>query len=301
VQINIKFSALHIRLYETKKKQEFYVYLPPIISFVNKSTSMSLLSSVKIKIKLLKIIILTLIFISTQTGLQAANIVKNPLQIAQAKKTWQCGKNLTATLEGTTLTISGEGRMGNFGTWGENTPWEQHRGSIRNVILNGVTNIAAWAFADFRNLHSITIPKGITSIGSHSFSKCSALTSIIIPNSVVTIEASAFSNCTNLSTIKLHYNLTTIGDYAFGNCFALPTIVIPGSVTELGKAIFTGCRTLHTITIYCSQPPRIKGDGVFEKNDPKYTSCTLFVPRGTVETYKKAEGWKEFKNISEMQ
>jgi hypothetical protein len=253
-----------------------------------------------IKFKLLTIFVLITFFVYGQTGAQTNNPKEAQSQPAPTTKTWQCGKSLIATLEGSTLTISGEGKMGNFGTWGENTPWEQYRNNIKEVKLNGVTNIAAWAFANCKNLTTITIPKGVTSIGSQAFSKCNSLTSIIVPSSVVTIGASVFSNCTNLTSIKLLYNLTTIGEFAFGNCKALISIVIPGSVTEFGNTPFPSCNALTSMTVYSSQPPLLKGGTVFDKNAPNYANCILYVPRSAIEAYKKAEGWKDFVHIQEI-
>ena len=239
------------------------------------------------KIKLLTIIILIAIFGYGKT-------------VAQTKQAWRCGKNAIAVLNGSTLSISGEGKMGDFGTWGENTPWENYRNDIKEVKIKGVTSIPAWGFANCKNLTSITIPNTITTIGSNAFSECKGLTSIIIPNGVVSIGSRVFSHCTNLTSIKLHNSITSIGEYAFGKCSALTSIVIPGGVAEIGNCIFADCHALTSITIYRAQPPLLKGESILNKDAPNRSHCILYVPRGTVEAYKKAEGWKDFGDIREM-
>jgi hypothetical protein len=251
-------------------------------------------------IKLIIIFSLLIIYTYGQTGTQAIKPEEKQLQKSQTTKIWQCGKDLMATLEGSTLTITGEGKMGNFGPWGENTPWEHYRNSIKEIKLKGVTSIAAWAFANCKNLTSITIPRSVTSIGSHAFSDCKSLTSIIIPSSVTTIGAGAFSHCISLTSIKLHYNLITIGEFAFGNCSALPSIVIPGSVTDIVDSPFPFCRALSSITVYCEHPPRFKGKTILDEH-ANFSKCVLYVPRRSMEAYKKADGWKDFTDIREIQ
>ena len=56
---------------------------------------------------------------------------------------------------------------------------------IRNyVVKSGTRVICDRAFADCRDLTSVTIPNSVTSIGWSAFSDCSRLTSVTIPNSV---------------------------------------------------------------------------------------------------------------------
>ena len=239
------------------------------------------------KTKQLSIIILIVIFACGKTA-------------AQTKQAWRCGANAIATFNGSTLSISGEGRLNNFGTWGENTPWENYRNDIKEVKITGVTSIPPWGFANCKNLTTVTIPKTITTIGSNAFSECKGLTSIIIPHGVVSIGARAFTHCTNLTSIKLHNSITSIGEYAFGKCSALTSIVIPSGVAEIGNCIFSDCHALTSITIYRVQPPLLKGESILNKDAPNFSQCILYVPRGAVEAYKKADGWKDFGDIREM-
>ena len=60
------------------------------------------------------------------------------------------------------------------------------------IIPDGTTSIADSAYADYKNLTSVTIPDSVTSIGDNAFSGCSRLTSITIPDSVTSIGNSAF-------------------------------------------------------------------------------------------------------------
>jgi len=197
----------------------------------------------------------------------------------------------TWTLEGTLLTISGNGAMG------DNAPWGT---SITNVIIeDGVTSIGNDAFYNCSSLTSITIPDSVTSIGAVAFSNCTSLKSITIPNSVTSIGWVAFESCTSLKevhitdiaawcNIKFHGSVTypsnpldnggnlylngnlitdivipnsatSIGNCAFYNCKSLTSITIPDSVTSIGEKAFYGCSNLTSINI----PDGVKSIGFY--------------------------------------
>ncbi len=165
-----------------------------------------------------------------------------------------CGDNLTWTLSGGTLTISGTGAMTSYthDSYSDqsNTPWSSYRESITSVIISdGVTSIGNCAFYYCRSLTSVTIPNSVTSIGNEAFWYCSSLTSVTIPNSVTSIGYSAFENCSSLTSINIPNSVTSIRDYAFRRCSSLTSITIPNSVTSIGFSAFSGCSNLTSITI----------------------------------------------------
>lgn len=99
-----------------------------------------------------------------------------------------------------------------------------------------------------------------------------------------------------LATVRLPRNLTTIGRYAFYDDSNLFTVEIPESVTEIDSYAFA-CPNL--INIYChgATPANIADETVFSEIDKD--QCTLYVPEGSVEAYRTAKYWKDFKNIKE--
>lgn len=99
-----------------------------------------------------------------------------------------------------------------------------------------------------------------------------------------------------LDTVRLPSNLTTIGRLAFYDDSNLLTVEIPESVTEIDSYAFA-CPNL--INIYChgATPENIADETVFSAIDKE--QCTLYVPEGSVEAYRTATYWKDFKNIKE--
>jgi hypothetical protein len=107
------------------------------------------------------------------------------------------------------------------------------------------------AFADNKDLKSITIPANITYIGNAAFQN-TGLTTITIPATVKKIEGySNFADCAQLATVTFAPNsqLEVIGGQAFFNCSKLTAIDIPKSVKAIdGWETFENCTSLTTVT-----------------------------------------------------
>lgn len=104
----------------------------------------------------------------------------------------------------------------------------------------------------------------------------------------------AFHNCWAIEELALPQSLQSIGEYAISYCTQLKQIEIPSSVTTIDDRAFYGCETLRTVTNYATTPQAIS-QYVFDYRVRTYG--TLYVPKGSVELYRAAEGWKDFTNI----
>ena len=208
---------------------------------------------------------------------------------AYAEKSGICGDNLEWKLtdEGV-LTITGTGEMQDWNDY--SSPWYENE-SVKQVIIgDGVTTIGDGAFAN-TSLTSITIPNSVTTIGSSAFYDCSSLTSVTIGNGVRTIEGGAFSSCSSLASITIPNSVRTIGGLAFSYCSSLASITIPNSVTRIWHSAFYGCKNIKQITSEAVTPPycsRYAFDGV-NRNE-----CKLFVPKNSIDAYKRAYVWWHF-------
>ena len=173
------------------------------------------------------------------------------------------------------------------------------------VIPEGVTCINNLIFKNFAHLTSVTIPNGVTSIGKDAFYGCSGLTSVTFPRSLVSIGEGAFQKCSSLASVTIPDGVTNIGNWAFFHCHSLTSIVIPSSVSSIGQRAFFSCWPLTSVTSLIEEPFEI-ADDVFELFDEEtyersFPSATLYVPKGCKARYESTAGWKNFKEIVELQ
>lgn len=132
-----------------------------------------------------------------------------------------------------------------------------HRESLVSVIIpSSVTSIGDYAFYSCKGLTSITIPDGVTSINYHAFQNCAGLTSVMIPDRVTSIGESAFSYCSGLTSVTIGNGVTSIGKYAFESCRSLNSLTIPSSVTSIEMYAFRFCAVLTSVK-FIGQPPAI--------------------------------------------
>ncbi len=166
-----------------------------------------------------------------------------------AAKSGKCGDNVTWTLsDDGTLTISGKGKMWDYGTSTHgDAPWAYI--GVKNVVVNdGVTTIGEQAFAGLFYLESASIPKSVNNIGRQAF-RGSNLKSVTIAGSNTVIETEAFYLCDYLETLTIMSGTTKIGSYAFSGCSSLKSITLPDSVTQILDSAFQSCSKLETIRI----------------------------------------------------
>ena len=169
-----------------------------------------------------------------------AFVVVNTLCVMPVEAT-EDGDNISWSIEGTTLIISGSGPMQDYEyIQGDNggistAPWIGE--SFSEVIVEeGVTSIGDYAFYCCNDMVSIELPEGVTRIGEEAFLEC-AITSIDLPDSLTIIEAGAFG-FTLLETVDIPDGITAIEDYTFSYMYDLKSIHIPSNVKSIGEAVF---------------------------------------------------------------
>lgn len=191
--------------------------------------------------------------------------------------------------------------------------------SLTSVVMhNGVTRIGKGSFAGCTSLPSLDIPDAVNYIDSYAFSYCTSLTSLTIPPLVTVINSYVFRGCTGLTSMTIPNTVTNIATYAFADCSGLTSMTIPNSVTKIGamafencigltsvdigtgvntieRLTFRGCTALTSVTCQGTTPPTMKNVNVFDDNT--YTTCTLFVPEESIETYQTTEWWSSFATI----
>ena len=133
------------------------------------------------------------------------------------------------------------------------------------VVPNNVKVIGASAFAQCRNLKTISLPKGLKGIDYRAFDGCTSLKKIVLPNSVKLMDDWIFANCVNLEEVVLPQNLKTIPKYTFQNCYKLSKIDLPETLQSIESAAFSHCRSLSKISL---------GDNLISLGSEVFAYCT---------------------------
>jgi len=187
--------------------------------------------------------------------------------------------SVIALISEETLVIRGNGKMMDF----DERPWDElcEKEEISNVVIeNGVTHIGEGAFVDC-DLDSITIPSSVTSKADYAFGSG-------WPGSV------SFNDMA--LDIVASFGKSTFSRY--GSFFGSISITIPDSVFYIDEKLLSYFGVSPTIKISNPIPPRLTGD--VHRWIKLFDYGTLYVPKGSIDTYRKAEGWKECKNIKPM-
>lgn len=158
------------------------------------------------------------------------------------------------------------------------------------IIPNSVTTIGPCAFESCESFKSIVVPSSVTSIGMGIFALCKSLVSVVLPEGITEIPEHMFYRCSSLKSIVIPSTVTSISSGAFQDS-GLESIVIPPSVIDLGFELFRDCTSLTSIKSLNPTPPTAYSDSF--QNVNKF-QCKVYVPEGSVDAYKSAEGWKDF-------
>lgn len=140
---------------------------------------------------------------------------------------------------------------------------------IGTISFDGeLVEIKNYAFGNSTGLSYISLPSGVSFIGENAF-RSSDLEEIELPLSLTDISATAFYDCCRLNKVKIPKNVNYIGNHAFYHC-----------------------KNLKVIYCEATTPPDC-GQSIFST----YSDMKIYVPRESVDKYKKAEGWKQYKNM----
>lgn len=140
---------------------------------------------------------------------------------------------------------------------------------IRNITLGPDVNKALnYTFYSGGSIQSIDMSEctGLTALTDYMFGYCTGMTSVVLPPNITKIGNSAFWMCKGLT----------------GN------LTIPSTVTSIGSNAFYSCSKLASITVLATSPPTLQSTSL------NSTSCLIYVPSESVETYKAASVWSNY-------
>ena len=181
--------------------------------------------------------------------------------------------------------------------------------SLANIKLTrNVTSIGSNAFSYCSSLKSIDLAAESKNYGPSCFSYCSGLTSITISSNCTELPYAMFSHCGGYSSINIPDNVKIINNSVFEESAAvhhnLTAVTIGAGCTFIGAQAFYQCNNLESVTIYATKPPTLskvpqyggKTELAFQGTKIDGSSATgfIYVPSGSVNSYKTAENWSTY-------
>lgn len=159
------------------------------------------------------------------------------------------------------------------------------------TIPSGVTRISGYTFYA-SDLQSIEIPENVTYIGNFAFGTCK-LTEITIPETVTKIGTDILYNCGKLTSAVISNSISTLNS-TFYACENLRYLSLGSGVKCIEDDAFRKCYSLSEFHVNAPVPPTCKDNVLAPINKE---TCILYVPEASIDAYRQAEGWKEFKHI----
>lgn len=170
-------------------------------------------------------------------------------------------------------------------------------------LPEGLLEIGSEAFGGCDIRGELKLPSTLKSLGNRAFSG-NKISSIIFPENLVFLGYECFMYNSRLSgTLEIPSRISAINHGTFANCTLLEEVIIGDNITKIEGEAFGGCYNLTSIVVNNPEPPLLTtyqwDSSVY---DPFYgvpkDNFTVQVPEKSVELYRQATGWKEFKRIA---
>ncbi|MBR5715382.1 MAG: leucine-rich repeat protein [Bacteroidales bacterium] len=182
-------------------------------------------------------------------------------------------------------------------------------------VSEGVERLSSYSFSQCANLLTVSLPLSLKTMGRNVFEGCYSLQHIILPPGINRLPNQAFTECRSLMAINFPEGLESIGNGcfassgltsahlpstirslepgAFYDCRRLRSVTLPDSLDRIGDYCFHHCDSLLEVRNLSPEPQHITN--VFR--DTLGLKRTLYVPRQSVELYRRAPYWREFSQI----
>ncbi len=160
------------------------------------------------------------------------------------------------------------------------------------------------AFID-SGLRSIYIPAATTSIATTAMSSCRQLTSVVVSadnpvydsrdscNAIIETQTNMMVSGSTVATIPR--SVTSLSDECF-NFFNPKELTIPAQITRIGP--WSLATFVEHLYLESPVPPAFDSQGghlhLIQPPDEQHPHLDIYVPAGSADAYRQAEGWSEF-------
>ena len=164
------------------------------------------------------------------------------------------------------------------------------------TLPKGLVAIGATAFADTKFKGELNIPSSVATIGSFAFGNTLFNGTLVLPSELISLGSEAFSGCYRLSgVVEIPENIISVPYLSFSRCSGLEGVVLHKDVEVIGPFAFGDCFGITSFVSNAKTPPTIDPSSF---NGVAKDNFTIEVPEASVNIYKNAPNWSEFKRFS---
>lgn len=195
---------------------------------------------------------------SYPAGRQGAYTIPSEVNGKEIDQIWTSGFEGAASLTDITIPAS-IGRLG--------TAAFESTGLTHVTIPDTVRQVDPAVFQNCTSLVSVKLLNGITEIDQYLFANCISLQHVDMPDTITKINIYAFHNCTSLTSLALPKGLTSLSVGCFEKCYNLQHVVVPPSVINFPKDDDVGVYNpfkYSPVTVYVQKGST--GDRFFNNN-----------------------------------
>lgn len=149
------------------------------------------------------------------------------------------------------------------------------------------------------SLNELNVGANVTAVDSYAFFNCTLPEGCNFPFAQIKeIKDGAFYLTKNLPANLDLTGVETLAENAFANC-ELQSVILPMTVTSIGNGAFSYVENLKVYAPWLTSPASLANPDSPDSHQQQFyfDKATLYVPAGTMDTYKSLVGWKEFGTI----
>ncbi len=164
------------------------------------------------------------------------------------------------------------------------------------TLPDGLLEIGGTAFRGTKFKGELRIPESVTIIGSEAFKGNLFNGTLVLPSELLSLGSSAFSGCWRLSgVVEMPKNIISVPSSLFSGCTGLEGIKLHKDIEVIEAGAFDNCHGVYSIICEAKNPPTINANSF---NGVAKDNFTIEVPEASVNLYKNASNWSEFKRFA---
>ena len=164
------------------------------------------------------------------------------------------------------------------------------------TLPEGLKKIGNNAFNGVKFKGELNIPASVCEIGNFAFLGTEFSGTLVLPSELILLGSGAFQYCWRLSgVVEIPENIVAVPSYLFYNCTGLEGVKLHKGVEVIESYAFNDCFGIYSIVSEAKNPPTIASNSF---NGVAKDNFTVEVPEASVNLYRNASNWGEFKRFA---